>query len=200
MGLLPRRHGPRRPPTQAAVKKLVLHLAHENSRWGHRRIQGELARLGHPIAASTVWQILHTAGIDPAPRHTGPTWREFLTAQATSLIACDFLHIDTISLHRRYALVFLEHHTRRLHIAGVTAHPTAAWTTQQARTLATDRGIRMGSPRFLIRDRDSKYTDAFDAVFQAEDIEIIKTGPRTGGQRPLRTRGRHGGLRARGAA
>ncbi|MDW6064015.1 transposase [Streptomyces sp. FXJ1.4098] len=92
-----RRRSPGRPPTQAAIKNLVLRLARENSRWGHRRIQGELARLGHPIAASTVWQILHTAGIDPAPRRTGPTWREFLSAQATSLIACDFLHIDTIS-------------------------------------------------------------------------------------------------------
>ncbi|WP_432049170.1 integrase core domain-containing protein, partial [Streptomyces asiaticus] len=170
-----RRRGPGRPPTQAAIKKFVLRLARENSRWGHRRIQGELARLGHPIAASTVWQILHAAGIDPAPRHTGPTWREFLSMQATDLIACGFLHIDTISPHHLYALVFLEHHTRRLHIAGVTAHPTAPWATQQARNLATDLGIHMDSLRFLIRDLDSKYTDAFDAVLQTEDIETIKT-------------------------
>ncbi|MFD8386216.1 integrase core domain-containing protein [Streptomyces sp. NPDC059679] len=170
-----RRRGPGRPPTQTAVKKLVLRPARENSRWGHRRIQGELARLGHPIAASTVWQILHTAGIDPAPRRSGPTWREFLSAQATGVIACDFLHIDTIGLQRLFALVFLEHHTRRLHIAGITAHPTAAWATQRPRNLAINLGTRTDSLRFLIRDRDSKYTDAFDAVFQAEDIEIIKS-------------------------
>ncbi|MGW3658810.1 integrase core domain-containing protein [Streptomyces sp. NPDC005151] len=170
-----RRRGPGRPPTQAAIKKLVLRLTRENSRWGHHRIQGELARLGHLIAASTVWEILHAAGIDPAPRRTGPTWREFLSTQATAVIACGFLHIDTIGLQRLYALVFLEHHTRRLHIAGVTAHPTAAWATQQARNLAADLGIRTDSLRFLIRDRDSKYTESFDAVFQAEDTEIIKT-------------------------
>jgi putative transposase len=163
------------PPTQAAIKKLVLRLARENGRWGHRRIQGELSRLGDPIAASTVWEILNNAGIDPAPRRNGPTWHEFLSAQATGVIACDFLHIDTVDLQRLYALVFLEHHTRRLHIAGITTHPTAAWATQQARNLAADLGIRTDSPRFLIRDRDSKYTEAFDAVFQAEAIEILKT-------------------------
>ncbi len=160
------------------VKKLVLRLARENSRWGHRRIQGELARLGDPIAASTVWEILHAAGIDPAPRRSGSTWREFLTAQADTVIACDFLHIDTLGLQRLYALVFLEHGTRRLHVAGVTAHPTASWTTQQARSLAADLGVRVESLRFLIRDRDTKYTAGFDAVFQTENIEIIKSPPR----------------------
>ncbi|MEU1802788.1 integrase core domain-containing protein [Streptomyces sp. NPDC019937] len=173
-----RRRGPGRPPTQAAIKKLVLRLAHENSRWGHRRIQGELARLGHPIAASTVWQILHTAGIDPAPRHTGPTWREFLTAQATGLIACDFLHIDTVSPQRLYALVFLEHRARRPHIAGVTAHPTGPWTVQQARNLAVELGVRVDPLRFLLRDRDTKYTEPFDAVFAADDIQVVRTAPR----------------------
>ncbi|MFF7394222.1 integrase core domain-containing protein [Streptomyces scabiei] len=167
-----------RPPTAAAIKNLVLRLASENLRWGHRRIQGELARLGHRIAASTVWEILHAAGIDPAPRRSGPTWREFLTAQAEGIIAADFFHIDTVLGRRLYALAFFEHGTRRLHITGVTAHPTREWTVQQARNLAADLGVRMESLRFLLRDRDGKYGDAFDAVFEAEKLDVIKSAPR----------------------
>ena len=167
-----------RPPTRAATKSLVLRLARENPRWGHRRIQGELARLGHRIAHSTVWRILHDADIDPAPRRRGPTWREFLTAQAQGIIAADFLHLDTVLGKRLYALAFLEHGTRRLHITGVTAHPTQAWTTQQARNLASDLGTRTESLRFLLRDRDGKYSQTFDAVFQADDLRIIKSAPR----------------------
>ncbi|WP_461090021.1 transposase family protein, partial [Streptomyces incanus] len=153
-----------RPPTRAALKNLVLRLARENARWGHRRIQGELARLGHPIAASTVWEILHAAGIDPAPRRTGPSWREFLTHQAEGIVAADFFHLDTALGHRLYALVFLEHGTRRLHITGVTAHPSREWVVQQARNVAADLGVRIESLRFLLRDRDGKYGPAFDAV------------------------------------
>jgi hypothetical protein len=145
---------------------LVLRLAQENPRWGHRRIQGELARLGQQIAASTVWEILNAAGVDPAPRRTGPTWREFLTVQAEGVIAADFFHIDTALGRRLYALAFLEHGTRRLHIAGVTAHPTRDWTVQQARNLAVDMGIRMESLSFLLRDRDGKYGEAFDGVLR----------------------------------
>jgi putative transposase len=144
---------------------------------GHRRIQGELARLGHRIAASTVWEILHAAGIDPAPRRSGPTWREFLAAQAEGIIAADFLHIDTALGGRLYALVFLEHGTRRLHITGVTARPTHDWAVQQARHLTADLGIRIESLRFLLRDRDGKYGEAFDAVFEAEEMEIVKSAP-----------------------
>jgi putative transposase len=154
-----RRRRTGRPSTAAALGKLVLRLARENPRWGHRRIQGELARLGHPIAPSTVWTILNEAGIDPAPRRTGATWREFLTRPGRGIIAADFLHLDTITGRRLYALAFLEHHTRKLHITGVTAHPTAQWATQQARNLASDLGNRSRSLRFLLRDRDSKYTD-----------------------------------------
>ncbi|MFE7113051.1 integrase core domain-containing protein [Streptomyces sp. NPDC057575] len=167
-----------RPPTTTAIKNLVLRLADENPRWGHRRIQGELARLGHRIAASTVWQILHAAGIDPAPRRSGPTWREFLTAQAEGIIAADFFHIDTVLGKRLYALAFLEHGTRRLHITGITANPTREWTVQQARNLAADLGIRMESLRFLLRDRDGKCGEAFDFVFEAEEIQILRSAPR----------------------
>jgi hypothetical protein len=167
-----------RPPTKAALKKLILQLARENAQWGHRRIQGELARLGHPIAASTVWKILHAAGIDPAPRRAGPTWREFLTNQAQGIIAVDFLHIDTVLGRRLYALAFLEHGTRHLHIAGITAHPTREWAVQQARNLTTDLCTRMEPLRFLLRDRDGKYGQSFDAVFEAEEMEILKSAPR----------------------
>ncbi|WP_329433213.1 integrase core domain-containing protein [Streptomyces sp. NBC_01280] len=117
-------------------------------------------------------------GHRPGPTPPRPTWRKFLTSQADAVIACDFLHIDTAGLERLYALVCLEHGNRRLRIAGVTAHPTAAWATQQARNVACDLGIRLESLRFLVRDRDSKYTESYDAVFQAKDIETLKTPPR----------------------
>jgi transposase InsO family protein len=167
-----------RPPTASTVKTLVLRLARENQRWGCRRIQGEVVRLGHRIGATTVWEILTAAGLDPAPRRSGPTWREFLTAQAEGVLACDFVHIDLVDLRRVYALVFLEHGTRRLYVAGVTAHPTASWTVQQARNLAAELGERVDSLRFLIRDRDAKYTGSFDAVFAADGIEAVRTAPR----------------------
>ncbi|MFC9670024.1 integrase core domain-containing protein [Streptomyces sp. NPDC056949] len=170
-----RHRRPGRPSTAPAVKQLVLRLARENSSWGAPRIQGELARLGYPIAPSTVWEILHEAGIDPAPQRSGPTWRQFLTAQAHGIIAADFL--DTISLKRLYALILIEHGTRRVHLAGVTVHPTAAWTVQQARNLAMAQGHRLESLRFLLRDRDSKYTRSFDAVLEANDVDILLSPP-----------------------
>jgi transposase InsO family protein len=174
----PQGQRPGRPSTAHTVKHLILRLARENHTWGHRRIQGELARLGYPIAPSTVWEVLHAAGIDPAPQRSGPSWRQFLTAQAHGIIAADFLHLDTVSLKRLYALIFIEHGTRRVHLAGVTAHPTARWTTQQARNLAMTLGYRMDSLRFLLRDRDGKYTRSFDAVFEAEEVEILLSPPR----------------------
>jgi transposase InsO family protein len=154
-------------------------MARENPRWGYRRIQGELVGLGHTVAASTVWKILKDAGLDPAPRRAGPTWRQFLTAQAHAILAIDFAHVDTVFLRRLYALIVIEHDRRRMHLAGITAHPTGAWVTQQARNLLMEFSDRADGFRFLIRDRDSKFTAAFDAVFTAADIRTIRSPVRT---------------------
>ena len=140
--------------------------------------QGELARLGHRIAASTVWEILDAAGTGPAPRRAGPTWREFLTARAEDITVADFFHPGTALGTRLSALVFLEHGTRRLHITGVTARPTREWAVQQARNLAADPGMRRESLRFLLRDREGTYGAAFDPVFEAEELEVILSAPR----------------------
>jgi transposase len=151
-----KRRKPGRPPTVPSIARLVVRLATENPLWGHRRIHGELMKLGFAVAPSTVWEILHDAGIDPAPRRAGPTWRQFLAAQAAGILAVDFLHVDTVLLKRLYVLVFVEHGTRRMHLGGVTAPPTGEWTVQQARNLALTLDGRFGDIRFLTRDRGSK--------------------------------------------
>ena len=170
-----KRRKPGRPPTVPGIARLVVRLAKENPLWGHRRIHGEMAKLGVRIAPSTVWEILRAAGIDPAPRRAGPTWRQFLHAQAAGILAVDFLHVDTVLLKRLYVLVFIEHGTRRMHLCGVTANPTGDWTVQQARNLALTLGERFESTRFLIRDRGSNFTSSFDAVFQATGTRILRT-------------------------
>jgi putative transposase len=135
--------------------------------------RADKARLA--VAPSTVWEILHAAGIDPAPRRSGPTWRQFLHAQAAGILAVDFLHVDTVLLKRLYVLVFIEHGTRRLHLGGVTANPTGEWTVQQARNLALTLGERFEDIRFLIRDRGPNFTRSFDAVFEATDATILRS-------------------------
>jgi putative transposase len=170
-----RQRAPGRPPTARSIARLVVRLAKENPLWGYRRIHGEITKLGVTVAQSTVWEILRKAGIDPAPRRAGPTWRQFLRAQAAGILAVDFFHVDTVLLKRLYVLVFIEHRTRRMHLGGVTANPTGEWTVQQARNLALTLGERFEDIKFLIRDRGSNFTAPFDAVFQAADTRILRT-------------------------
>src|SRR6266849_5913441 len=169
-----KRRKPGRPPAIRSIARLAVRLARENPLWGYRRIHGELTKLGGTVAPSTVWEIPHAAGIDPAPRRSGPTWRQFLHAQAAGILAVDFLHVDTVLLNRLYVLVFIEHDTRRMHLGGVTAHPTGEWTVQQARNLALSLDARFEDIKFLIRDRGSNFTASFDAVFQATGTRILR--------------------------
>jgi putative transposase len=174
----PRRR-PGRPPISPEIRALVLRLAAENPTWGHRRIHGELIGLGYTLAPSTVWLILKRAGVDPAPRRSGPTWKRFLSAQAKIMLACDLFTVDTVFLKRIYVLFVIELATRRVHLAGVTAHPTGAWVTQRARNLLLDADDWIGQITFLIRDRDSKFTAGFDGVFTSIGVRIVQTPPRT---------------------
>jgi transposase InsO family protein len=166
---------PGRPPTVPSIARLVVRLAKENPLWGYRRIHGELTKLGVTTAPSTIWEILHAAGIDPAPRRSGPTWRQFLHTQAAGILAVDFLHVDTVLLKRLYVLMFIEHGTRRMHLGGVTANPAGEWTVQQARNLALSLDERFEDIGFLIRDRGPNFTRSFDAVFQATGARILRT-------------------------
>jgi transposase InsO family protein len=158
--------------------ELILRLGRENRRWGCVRIQGELRKLGIRVSATSIRRVLRHHGLGPVPRN-GPAWSEFLRAQANSVLATDFFTVDTISLKQLYVLFVIELGTREVRILGVTDHPTAAFVTQVARNLAGDLLDRGRSFKFLIRDRDTKFTDSFDEVFRSEGIRVIKTPVRS---------------------
>jgi putative transposase len=181
--LLARRHAarsrpgrPGRPRTVRSICLLVLRLARENPGWGYRRIHGELLVLGIKVAASTVWEILHQAGIDPAPERATATWASFLRSQAGALLACDFFETVTLSGTRLYVLAVIEHASRRIRILGATPHPAASWVTQAAKNLVMDLEDAGSRARFLIRDRDGKFPGLFDAVLNDAGIEIVLSG------------------------
>src|SRR5271167_766818 len=181
--LLARRHAsrsrpgrPGRPRTVRSIRQLVLRLAQENPCWGYRRIHGELLVLGIKVAASTVWEILQQAGIDPAPERTTATWASFLRSQADALLACDFFETVTLGGARLYVLAVIEHASRRIRILGATPHPIGSWVAQAAKNLVMDLEDAGSRVRFLIRDRDGKFPDLFDAVLKEAGIEVVLSG------------------------
>src|SRR5271165_6605403 len=167
---------PGRPRTVRSVRILVLRLVRENPGWGYRRVHGELLVLGVKVAASTVWEIQHDAGIDPAPERSSATWADFLRSQAEGLLAGDFFETVTLSGARLHVLAVIEHASRRIRILGATAHPTAAWVSQAARNLVMDLEDAGSRARFLIRDRDGKFPGLFDDVLKDAGVGIVLSG------------------------
>lgn len=170
---------PGRPPTVRSIRILILRLVRENPAWGYRRVHGELVTLGIILAASTVWEILKTEGIDPAPNRSVTTWTSFLRSQADALLSCDFIETITLTGARQYILAAIEHTTRRVRILGTTAHPTARWVAQAARNLVMDLEDTGTTIRYLIRDRDGKYPTLFDQILSDAGIQVVLTGVQT---------------------
>jgi putative transposase len=168
-----RRRSAGRPPLDPELRELVLRLGRENPRWGCLRIQGELRKLGLRVGATTIRSLLRRSGLGPAPRRGGPSWSEFLHAQAQGILACDFFTVETAWLRTLYVLFFVELGSRRVHLAGVTANPDCAWVTQQARNLAIED--RLAKVRFLVHDRDAKFSGPFDEIIRSERVRVIKT-------------------------
>jgi transposase InsO family protein len=168
-----RRRSPGRPPLDPAVRELVLRLGRENPRWGCVRIQGELRKLGIRVGATTIRSVLRRSDCGPAPRRGGPSWGEFLRAQAQGMLACDFFTVETAWLRTLYVLFFIEHGSRRVRLAGVTANPDGVWMRQQARNLAVEE--RLHDVRFLLHDRDAKFSGSFDEIVRGGGVRVIKT-------------------------
>jgi len=168
---------PGRPSTARSLRRLVIEMAANNPTWGYRRIHGELVGLGHRIGACTIWRILKTHDIDPAPERSTVTWTQFLRSQAA--VACDFATVDTVMLRRYYLLFFIDVTSREVFFAGITAHPTGQWTTQAARNLFLRHSDRLADAKALVRDRGSQFIDPFDEIFRTEGLKILKTPVRT---------------------
>jgi hypothetical protein len=164
-----------RPPLDRDVQQLIIRMAKENPTWGYQRIRGELLRLGVQVSATAIRTTLRRHRLDPAPRRAATSWQAFLRRQAAGIVACDFFNVDTIWLRRLYVLFFIEHQTRRVHLAGVTANPDGAWVTQQARNLLLVLGEQGRRVQFLLRDRDAKFSRSFDDVFRSEGGQVLLT-------------------------
>ena len=173
-------NGAGRPPIDDTIAALIERMARENQTWGYKRIQGELLKVGHRVGASTIRGILKLRRIPPAlSRSTDTTWRQFLRAQASSMLAVDFLHVDCAVIPKRiYVFFALEVGSRYVHILGATSHPTGAWTTQQARNLLMDLDDHAATFRFLVRDRGGQFTTSFDAALAGAGIDTVKIPPR----------------------
>ncbi len=167
------RRWPGRPPLDSALRELVVRLGRENPSWGCILIQGELRKLGIRVGATTIRSVLRRSGCGPAPRRGGPSWGEFLRAQAQGMLACDFFTVETAWLRTLYVLFFIEHGSRRVRLAGVTANPDGVWMRQQARNLAVEE--RLDGVRFLVHDRDRKFSGPFDEIMRGEGVRVVKT-------------------------